>query len=987
MLDSSSVLLQVISFIPHGHCYLWRLDLVGLHLLSDGLIAIAYYAISLTLLYFVYQRRDLPYPLIFGLFGAFIFACGTTHLIEIWTLWHPDYWASGIIKAFTAGVSVATAIVLIPLVPKALALPSPAQLEAVNQKLTLEILERRQAETSLRESEERFRRSFNDAAIGKALVSLEGFFLKVNQSLCEIVGYPADELQRLRFHDITFADDLDADLASVRQLLDGEIRTYQIEKRYIHKQGHLVWVLLSGSLMRSDTGHPLYFIAQVQDISDRKQVEQALQHSEFQNRALLKLIPDLLIRVRRDGVQLEFINHGNVRPLTQHHRQVNSSVYDVLPPDLACQRMRYVHRALDNGEPQTYEYSIEIGGETHIEEARVVPYSQDEVLFIVRDISDRKQAEESLRQYERVVSATNDAISLVDRHYVYRLVNHAYLNWNNKHYDEIVGHSVSHLLGDEVFTTLVKPKLDQCLAGETIEYQDWFTYANLGRQFVSVTYSPYYDAQQQIEGVVASTRNITSRKLVEDSLRQSQEILQTIFDHIPIMIAFFDMHGHVQFINRELEQTLGWSLNDWQQQGVLHLCYPDPSYRKEVMEHMFAATGRWKDITISTASGATLETAWANVRLSNGNHIGIGQDISERKLAEQKLKESEERFRAIFNQTFQFVGLLTPEGILLEANQTALDFAGVSREQVINRPFWEARWWTIAPATQVKLQESIQAAAEGTFIRYEVEVLGEGDRTAIIDFSLRPIFDEHGEVTLLIPEGRDISDHVRARAQIEASLKEKEVLLKEVHHRVKNNLQIVDSLLKMQSRRADSPQVIAALTESQNRITSIALVHEELYQSKNLSEINAADYIPKLARSIFSSYITPGQSIHLRTDIYPTALDVDTAVPFGLILSELISNALKYAFPDRPSGEIWIKLAEAAPDSTASATPTLTLTVSDNGIGLPDNFEGLKVSSLGLKLVHSLVTQLNGRVIIERLGGTLFHITFPYSLSCKTFPV
>ncbi|MCC5655650.1 response regulator [Nostoc sp. XA010] len=138
------------SFIPHGHCYLWQTNLVWLHILSDGFIALAYYSIPATLFYFVRKRQDLPFVWIFLLFSAFIVACGTTHLIEIWTLWHPTYWLSGFVKAITAMISVVTAVQLIPLVPQALALPSPAQLEQANQELQTQIAERLRVEEELR---------------------------------------------------------------------------------------------------------------------------------------------------------------------------------------------------------------------------------------------------------------------------------------------------------------------------------------------------------------------------------------------------------------------------------------------------------------------------------------------------------------------------------------------------------------------------------------------------------------------------------------------------------------------------------------------------------------------------------------------------------------------------------------------------------------------------------------------------------------------
>lgn len=140
-------------FIPHGHCYLWKPGLVWLHLLSDSLIAIAYYSIPITLFYFVRRRQDLPFSWIFLLFATFIISCGTTHILEVWTLWYPTYWISGAVKAFTAIVSLWTALELIPLVPLALALPSPAQLEQTNRALEQQIQERRKVEEELRQSQ------------------------------------------------------------------------------------------------------------------------------------------------------------------------------------------------------------------------------------------------------------------------------------------------------------------------------------------------------------------------------------------------------------------------------------------------------------------------------------------------------------------------------------------------------------------------------------------------------------------------------------------------------------------------------------------------------------------------------------------------------------------------------------------------------------------------------------------------------------------
>ncbi|HEY9635950.1 MAG TPA: PAS domain S-box protein [Coleofasciculaceae cyanobacterium] len=433
-------------FIPHGHCYLWKPSLVGLHIISDALIALAYYSIPLMLIYFVEKRRDIPFNWIFQLFSAFIVACGTTHLIGIWTLWHPNYWLSGFIKMLTAAISLSTAVVLVPLLPKALALPSPAQLEAANQELekqisqckeieetlrdrerrfraifnqtfqfigllkpdgTLlevnqtaldfagltqidvvdrplwetrwwverdreqgemgepkssclstkqeqlkeavaqaaagefvryevdiqgasdtvtiidfslkpvrdetgrvvllipegrDITERKQMEAVLRESEERFRLAFHDAAIGIALVAPDGHFLKVNPSLCEIVGYSESELLGTNFQILTHLNDLDADLGYLHQMLAGEIRTYQMEKQYFHKCGDSVWILLSVSLVRNDQGEALYFVSQFQDITERKRAEQVL--ADY-NRTLEVQVAERTVQLSNTNEQLE----------------------------------------------------------------------------------------------------------------------------------------------------------------------------------------------------------------------------------------------------------------------------------------------------------------------------------------------------------------------------------------------------------------------------------------------------------------------------------------------------------------------------------------------------------------------------------------------------------------------------------------------------------------------------------------------------------
>jgi PAS domain S-box-containing protein len=216
---------------------------------------------------------------------------------------------------------------------------------------------------------------------------------------------------------------------------------------------------------------------------------------------------------------------------------------------------------------------------------------------------------------------------------------------------------------------------------------------------------------------------------------------------------------------------------------------------------------------------------------------------------------------------------------------------------------------------------------------------------------------------------RDITARKIADEAIRASLREKEVLLKEIHHRVKNNLQVVSSLLGLQSRTITDSTTRKAFQESQNRVHSMALIHESLYQSENLSKINFPAYIDQLAAHLFRSYGADPARIRISASIGDLRLPIDTAVPCGLIVNELVSNSLKYAFPGERSGVIRIEMRE-------DGCGRIRLEVSDDGIGLPEGIDFRSTRSLGLRLVRTLADQLGGTTEMASAPGARITITF-----------
>jgi two-component sensor histidine kinase/sensor domain CHASE-containing protein len=215
---------------------------------------------------------------------------------------------------------------------------------------------------------------------------------------------------------------------------------------------------------------------------------------------------------------------------------------------------------------------------------------------------------------------------------------------------------------------------------------------------------------------------------------------------------------------------------------------------------------------------------------------------------------------------------------------------------------------------------------------------------------------------------QEIDERKRVEEQIKASLKEKEVLLKEIHHRVKNNLQIISSLLKLQCASIEEKQTLAIFRESQNRIESMALIHEQLYESKDLSGIDFAKYIHNLVANLFCAYEVSTNNINFKIDISKVILDINAAIPCGLIINELIANSLKYAFPSNQKGEVGINFF--------SSDSKFVLAIKDDGIGFPKDLDYLNTQTLGLQLVVALTEQLEGEIELNNVQGTEFKITF-----------
>jgi PAS domain S-box-containing protein len=349
------------------------------------------------------------------------------------------------------------------------------------------------------------------------------------------------------------------------------------------------------------------------------------------------------------------------------------------------------------------------------------------------------------------------------------------------------------------------------------------------------------------------------------------------------------------------------------------------------------------------------------IQFFEGISASIGVALM-RKQQEDALRESEERHRTILQTAMDGFWMADLQGRLLEVNETYCRMSGYSAQEllamrILDFKFAETEEENVARIRKIMAQgedrfESRHRRKDGSFFDVEVSV------------QYRPAGG--GRLVAFL---QDITERKKAEEKIRVSLKEKEVLLKEIHHRVKNNLQIVSSLLFLQATRTEHPGAVSALQESRGRVKSMALIHERLYASPDLASIDMGEYAGNLVSDLQHSYRTEGGLVRFTLDLEDIPLGITEAIPCGLIINELVCNALKHAFPKGKGGEITIRLQRKTGNRT-------TLIVSDNGIGFPEHMDFRKSPSLGLTLVNSLVDQLDGVIRLDKRGGTVFTIMF-----------
>ena len=345
--------------------------------------------------------------------------------------------------------------------------------------------------------------------------------------------------------------------------------------------------------------------------------------------------------------------------------------------------------------------------------------------------------------------------------------------------------------------------------------------------------------------------------------------------------------------------------------------------------------------------------------------ICIGSDLIQEKKMKKALHESEEMYKTLLKTDPDSVVTTDLEGNIIQFSQHTMFMHGYSEDELEGKSVFDL----FAPECQDKaLRTLMETIKNGISRNNELTLLKKDGSRFTGEINASTIKNLQGENFTVLYTMRDISHHKQAEAQIQASLDEKEVLLREIHHRVKNNLQIISSLLNLQSSYLNDKASKEVFKESQDRVKSMAMIHQKLYQSGNFEHIEMGEYIEYLVNGLFNSYGVNSDKIKYKTDLQKVYLDIDSAIPMGLIINEIVTNTIKHAFPGELKGEIFIKMAQEEEN--------ILIVVADNGIGLPDDLLLDKTGTLGLQLVYNLTRQIDGELEIKRFKGTEFRIKF-----------
>jgi PAS domain S-box-containing protein len=878
-----------------------------------------------------------------------------------------------------------------------------------------DITERKLAGEAVRESEEKYRHLFeqlNDAAM--VADTETGVILDANEQAELLLGRTRDEIIGMHQSALHPPDRSEY----YRELFTAHVakgRATEFDGEVLRKDGSTVPVMMSAATLT--LGGRRLIVGLFRDITERKQAERMLQESERRALALLNAPTDRVALIDRDGLLLALNGQMAESLGATADELVGACVWDLVPSDLADSRKEQVDEVFRSGQPLRVEderagvvydnnlypvigpegdvsavavYARDITElkraedalrrsrdelETQVEERTADLMGANEELLA--EIAERRRAEKALREseekYRLLVENAGYPITLLDRDGTVLFINPEGAENLGGAHRGFIGKSIYDLLPD-MAGVLIERHQQMLRSGVGGIFEDKFELPS-GKQWFLSNIQPVKDSRGETYAILVISHDITDRRLAQEALRQSEARYRTLVETSPDAVVLSDVHGKILWTNQRAALMYGFeSVEEMlsQRDNVFDFMSRDDRARAIEEGKRVLRKGRQTNLAYQSlrrdgtcfpadVSVSVVEEADGKV----GALLMIIRDVTERTRAEEALRESEQRYRSVLQDQTELICRWLPGGELTFVNDAYCRYFHKKPEELIGHSFVPL----ILEEDRERVTELISLLGPDNPIEvHEQRVLAPDGEVRWQQWTNRVILDDKGRTIEFQSVGRDVTERKRAEEQIKAALEEKELLLKEIQHRVKNNLQVISSLFDLQSRYSADHEVLDMLRESRNRVKSIALIHEKLYQAQDLTRIDFAEYVRTLSVHLFRSYGVGHELVKLKTRFDDFTLAVDTAIPCALIVNELVSNCLKHAFPSGRRGEVRVELS--------ADNGECTVVVSDDGIGFPKEIDFGNPGSLGLRLVRTLADQLQGTIDLDRNGGTTFSVRF-----------
>jgi len=840
----------------------------------------------------------------------------------------------------------------------------------------------------LKESEEKYRTLYNSSRDAIMILTPDERYLSGNVAAVKMFGCISEEdIISNTPADLSPEYQPDGTLSSAKtqqnMAIAMEKGSYLFEWKYKRMDGGEFFTNVLLTRIELQGGQLLQ--ATVRDITERKAAEEALRESEMKYRMLADNTVDCIWQANLD-FKFTYVNPTVLRMLGFAQEEwVGSSLFDHCPPDGMefCLNLLggWFRKDFESGDV-TFEMQLfhKDGRTIDVEISSTMLYGDDGNLWglqgATRDITKRKamerallESEEGLRRVVENMPVMLDAFD--DKGNI--------IIWNSE-CEKVTGFNAGEIIDNPKAGKMLYPDNDyenyihSMLMGYGNNFRnlEWDITCKDGslRTILWSNISEKYPIPGWCSWAIGT--DITERKVAEEMLRVAGERFKTIVETAPSILMISDAEGNNVYASPNCEEFIGYDPDELTG-GIMQWVHEDDAKRaKDIVDHTFGRGVGCKDFECKAVkkNGDVwyASSSWEPIIDAKGEFKGtIYQtiDITERKAAEGALLESERKYSEFFRTSRDPVFITTKGGGLVESNDALMEALGYeTMDELLNigvskhyeNPDDMKRF------NRVVEQEGFAKEFPANLVKKDGSILN----TLITATVLKDI---GGGVTGFQGTIRDITEHKKAEDQIKRSLQEKEVMLREIHHRVKNNLQVVSSLLNMQARNATDEETKGILSESRDRIITMALIHSQLYEGSDLAEINMKEFVDRLLGQLQSYQVRDMRIARVvRVDDCPFPISV--AVPVGLIINELLSNALKHAFDGRDEGKIEVCL-------TASEGGRINLTVSDDGCGLPPGFDINESKTLGLRLVKILAEdQLQGTLEVTSDGGATFKMEF-----------